>query len=504
MQLAYASERARQWLVALLVALASPLVVSAQSYAIKPTPADGIQFVTAEGNDANDGLSWGTAKATLGGAQSGCPVGGPCAIRLTGQIIQSANLTITRPQTSIECEPGTTITQNAGGSDSIDIKASHGHIRGCAFVAGTSTDSIVIVNTVADWDVSGNSFSGFPASGGNTVIFVGNRTNLSLGAAVSDIRIHDNWFTENSAIHVNIQDYAMRISVTNNTVVTASSTDNNPIINAQTSDSGTVIQDLNVSGNIIFNGITSDCVQAQRLSGNQLEDVTVTGNHCIIQSGGSGTGYSLAGIKGYTETGNIFDSTASPSAGTGNAPFESVNNSNGTESGNTAYLGNNSMSGEPFAFTLIADSGTESNVTVVGNAVQLQYTGGGTGGCFYVGTSTTSTVTSVSIHGNNCYLTGSTGKAVGVWVQSNSSSASVTNTSIARNNWFGADVTGDAGIAVEKDAGTLTGTYVGPNLITNFHLVYSSNLGAQTSGLLPTEISYSTIPDANGNPAQSR
>ena len=95
------------------------------------------------------------------------------------------------------------------------------------------------------------------------------------------------------------------------------------------------------------------------------------------------------------------------------------------------------MSGEPFAFTLIADSGTESNVTVVGNAVQLQYTGGGTGGCFYVGTSTTSTVTSVSIHGNNCYLTGSTGKAVGVWVQSNSSSASVTNTSITRTIGLG-------------------------------------------------------------------
>ena len=31
MQLAYASERARQWLVALLVALASPLVVSARA-----------------------------------------------------------------------------------------------------------------------------------------------------------------------------------------------------------------------------------------------------------------------------------------------------------------------------------------------------------------------------------------------------------------------------------------------------------------------------------------
>lgn len=497
--------RRGQWLFALLGLLGSPLIASAQNYTVKPAPAVGIQFVTAEGSDANDGLSWGTAKATLGGAQSGCPASGPCTIHLTGQINQSANLTITRTQTSIECEPGTTITQNvSGGLDSIDISASHGHIQGCAFVAGTSIDSIVIVSTVADWDISANSFSRFPASGGNAIIFVGNRTNLSLGAAVTDIRIHDNRFTENSAVHVNIQDYAMRISVSNNTVVTASFTGNNPVINAQTSDSGTVIQDLNVSGNIIFNGIASDCVQAQRLSGNQLEDVTVTGNHCIVQSGGSGTGYSLAGIEGYTETGNIFDSTASPSAGTGNAPFESVNNSNGTESGNTAYLGTNRMSGESFAFTLIANGGTESNITVVGNAVQLQYSGGGTGGCFYVGTSTTSAVSSVSLHGNNCYLTGSTGKAVGVWVQSNSSSASVTNTSIAQNNWFGADVTGDAGIAVEKDAGTLTGTYVGPNLITNFHLVYSSNLGAQTSGLLPAQIGYSTIPDANGNPAQRR
>ena len=92
-----------------------------------------------------------------------------------------------------------------------------------------------------------------------------------------------------------------------------------------------------MSGNIIFNGITSDCVQAQRLSGNQLEDVTVTGNILVVRVSSWEPGTPWQESRATLRTGNIFDSTASPSAGTGNAPFESVNNSNGTESGNTAY-----------------------------------------------------------------------------------------------------------------------------------------------------------------------
>jgi hypothetical protein len=42
---------------------------------VKPHVADAVQYVTAEGNDSNDGLSWGTSKLTVLGACEGLPGG---------------------------------------------------------------------------------------------------------------------------------------------------------------------------------------------------------------------------------------------------------------------------------------------------------------------------------------------------------------------------------------------------------------------------------------------
>lgn len=44
--------------------------------AFLPVTADGLQYVTAGGSDANSGLSWGAAKATLAAAQTALPAGG--------------------------------------------------------------------------------------------------------------------------------------------------------------------------------------------------------------------------------------------------------------------------------------------------------------------------------------------------------------------------------------------------------------------------------------------
>jgi hypothetical protein len=71
-----------------------------------------------------------------------------------------------------------------------------------------------------------------------------------------------------------------------------------------------------------------------------------------------------------------------------------------------------------------------------------------------------------------------------MFMQSNNSTSTVSNNFVSENNFLGTDVTGDAGICVEDDAGTMVHNVVGPNNLFNFHLPYCHNLGAQASGLL--------------------
>lgn len=63
---------------ALLPALSLILITSfLYGQSTKPVPADGIQYVAANGKDSNDGLSWGTAKASITAAIAALP---PCHI----------------------------------------------------------------------------------------------------------------------------------------------------------------------------------------------------------------------------------------------------------------------------------------------------------------------------------------------------------------------------------------------------------------------------------------
>lgn len=57
-------------------AVAAQAATDSATYAAKPATANAVQWVTALGNDANDGLSWGTAKATVAAAQTALPAAG--------------------------------------------------------------------------------------------------------------------------------------------------------------------------------------------------------------------------------------------------------------------------------------------------------------------------------------------------------------------------------------------------------------------------------------------
>jgi hypothetical protein len=58
----------------ILVAICSLLIISPVfGQSMKPTHSDGMQFVAAGGSDSNDGLGWGTAKATIAAAVAALP-----------------------------------------------------------------------------------------------------------------------------------------------------------------------------------------------------------------------------------------------------------------------------------------------------------------------------------------------------------------------------------------------------------------------------------------------
>src|SRR5919204_2242534 len=60
-------------------------------YALKPSASDSIAYVTVDGSDSADGLSWGTAKATIGAAYA--------ALRPTGGTICLGAGTFAEPST---------------------------------------------------------------------------------------------------------------------------------------------------------------------------------------------------------------------------------------------------------------------------------------------------------------------------------------------------------------------------------------------------------------------
>ncbi len=64
-------------------AIGGTLTVNGQPIAVAPAPTDGIQFVSAGGDDANDGLSWGTSKLTPYAAVTALP-GGSAANFMAG------------------------------------------------------------------------------------------------------------------------------------------------------------------------------------------------------------------------------------------------------------------------------------------------------------------------------------------------------------------------------------------------------------------------------------
>ena len=87
-------------------AIGGTLTVNGLPVAVSPPPNDGIQFVSAGGDDANDGLSWGTSKLTAYAAVTSLPGGSASDFTAgNGTVFLSegtaTNLSIGGPQASL-------------------------------------------------------------------------------------------------------------------------------------------------------------------------------------------------------------------------------------------------------------------------------------------------------------------------------------------------------------------------------------------------------------------
>lgn len=85
--------------------------------AMKPASSDGIQYASTSGNDSNDGLSWGTAKATVAAACEALGSNSTCASGGRGTVWIGAGVTGVPWPTSVGNYPILLIQLNSGATN---------------------------------------------------------------------------------------------------------------------------------------------------------------------------------------------------------------------------------------------------------------------------------------------------------------------------------------------------------------------------------------------------
>ncbi|MGH7984865.1 MAG: hypothetical protein ACREQX_01050, partial [Candidatus Binataceae bacterium] len=431
----------------------------AQNYAIKPTSLDGIQFVSPNGSNSNDGLSWGSAKLTIAGAVSACPTSGQCNISLSPEgISQTSSLTISRADTHIDCLKLAPITFSAHVQ--ITISGTDVSFDGCSLVgpgAGTATSAPIVAGG-NNFVFQNNVVSGFGSTSGNgTIEAIAGSHGLVLANNVSgngDVGIFIN---ANNGTGTTMADWR----IANNEV------GNGVIVHATASSSS--ISHVVISSNDIYTAQNSNAefgVEAGLFGGSSVSDVNISSNHIYASASGGDGGISCVGVTQCTISGNSFDANGFSITNTG----IETSGTGIIETGNSVRLG--TLSSNYFAFQIGSGLNIEGAV-VSGNYASASYTGTGSQSvaCFTVTTSAPTTSQGISIAGNTCDVSGSTMTSAaisGVWFQVNNTSATVKNAQVSGNTLIGANLDSDVGVWGEDNAGTMSGVNVGMNFYSGW------------------------------------
>lgn len=453
--------------------LASLLACPVFGHTAQQEPSGAARYVSAQGSDARSGLSWVTAKNTIAAAMRSCPASGSCTIHVSSLTL-SAPVVLDRPDTAIQCPAGAILSTAVQRAAPVTVSANGIQITGCEFQYSSGVGSTVVLiphsvnHTTVSHDVFRN-YLGLPSYLG--IIRLGNRTNRNAETAITDVSIIGNQFLNVDPDVINLQDNVFRVTISNNVIATDISRSNSPTINAQTPDPGSALESITVTNNSISKGTQNDCIQIQKLTDRSvIQNVTVSGNTCRLQpnagAGTGATGYSMVGIAGLVETGNVFEGYGQLI--TGNAPFEVANCQRATSSHNVANLG--TADANVTAFTVI---GTQRalvrDVSLTGNSVSMTVRGSAQGSCYHVYAARQARVEQVTLTGNSCDLSGSTtgGALHGIWIQANGTGAAIQGGALSGNIVTGSTRAAVVGIHFERNAGAISGWRVGQNHFRN-------------------------------------
>jgi len=141
-------------------------------------------------------------------------------------------------------------------------------------------------------------------------------------------------------------------------------------------------------------------------------------------------------------------------------------------------VANNSIVG---GSTLVAGIGLDrsSDCVMVKNVIDGFNVGAALGRGIYVGTSTASTNARRNRVQGNKIIAAGTGTGHGIWVQSNSAGADVSDNQIIDNDLRGIGNASSDGIRIENNTGTLAGTVVRGNKVTNWGTGVRTNVADQ-------------------------
>jgi hypothetical protein len=153
----------------------------------KPTVADGIFYVTTEGSDANDCRSWGTACATVNGAEGKMPAGGGTID--VGSGVFTAQAVLSKP-TFLLCNglgaPTELTIPNGTNASAVSITSSNTRVSQCLVDGdgagqtagnGISIDAPGLSNIVIDHNMAQNAFgAGIAAPQGASALRIENNS----------------------------------------------------------------------------------------------------------------------------------------------------------------------------------------------------------------------------------------------------------------------------------------------------------------------------------------
>lgn len=406
-----------------------------------PATSDGVQYVSTNGSDSNDGLSWGTAKLTLSAAETALSSGG--IIHEAGTESISAPVTTTTADIRIECVKGAGFTLT--GTAYLGMNGSNDSILGCSFSGSTS--NAAVSSTADGFSFLDNSVTGFSTTNGGN-------GELEIYSGDGDV-IASNSFSNNVNYDIFGNPNANG-SVLKNLRIYGNKAGE---IILHATGAGAGIEGASVTGNTLLGGQDSKiefCIEIESLSTGTVSDVTVEGNTCTlvgntdggISIGGGGSTGSI--VHRAVEESNTFNGSTYTAS---NAAFEITDCESCSITGNSAV--------DAGSVGIRIERSKDS--TFVGNVVNgFSICSTCSGIYLSVNSTVDPSVINDTVSGNTVIFKAS-GAGYGIWQQCNATGATCENISYVGNTVVSDGTTGSEGIRIENDTGTTSGIAVSKN-----------------------------------------